>query len=98
MSVIRHWVATAPREYGDMPLAVARDEAHVERLRLDGWAVEGPFVPEQHRGTALGWRRERDEAREQLQGAVDENEKLRLQVSALENDGMELAAKLGEAE
>src|SRR3954454_21824865 len=35
---------------------------------------------------------------DQLQGAVDENEKLRLQVSALENDGMELAAKLGEAE
>jgi hypothetical protein len=27
-----------------------------------------------------------------------ENEKLRLQVAALENDGMELAAKLGEAE
>jgi hypothetical protein len=35
---------------------------------------------------------------EQLQEAVGENEKLRLQVSALENDGMELAAKLGEAE
>lgn len=33
-----------------MPLAVARDEAHAERLRLDGWAVEGPFVPEQHQG------------------------------------------------
>jgi hypothetical protein len=32
------------------------------------------------------------------QVAIDENEKLRLQVAALENDGMELAAKLGEAE
>jgi hypothetical protein len=31
-------------------------------------------------------------------GAVEENEKLRLQEAALENDGMELAAKLGEAE
>jgi hypothetical protein len=31
-------------------------------------------------------------------GAVAENEKLRLQVAALENDGMELAARLGEAE
>lgn len=31
-------------------------------------------------------------------GAVAENEKLRLQIAALENDGMELAAKLGEAE
>jgi hypothetical protein len=37
-------------------------------------------------------------AENQLRGAVAENEKLRLQVAALENDGMELAAKLGEAE
>jgi chromosome segregation ATPase len=36
--------------------------------------------------------------REQHRRAVAENEKLRLQVAALENDGMELAAKLGEAE
>jgi hypothetical protein len=36
--------------------------------------------------------------RHQLAGAVAENEKLRLQVAALENDGMELAARLGEAE
>jgi chromosome segregation ATPase len=35
---------------------------------------------------------------EQLAGAVAENEKLRLRVAALENDGMELAARLGEAE
>jgi hypothetical protein len=31
-------------------------------------------------------------AENQLRGAVAENEKLRLQVAALENDGMELAA------
>jgi hypothetical protein len=36
--------------------------------------------------------------RPQPRGAVAENEKLRLQVAALENDGMELAARLGEAE
>jgi chromosome segregation ATPase len=39
-----------------------------------------------------------DALAEQLREAVAENEKLRLQVAALENDGMELAAKLGEAE
>jgi chromosome segregation ATPase len=39
-----------------------------------------------------------DALAEQLREAVAENEKLRLQVAALENDGMELAAKLREAE
>jgi chromosome segregation ATPase len=39
-----------------------------------------------------------DALADQLRGAVAENEKLRLQVAALENDGMELAARLGEAD
>jgi hypothetical protein len=41
---------------------------------------------------------ERDTALTDRVRLVGEVERLRLQVSALENDGMELAAKLGEAE
>lgn len=47
---------------------------------------------------AEGTVRERDRALADRVRLVGEVERLRFQVAALENDGMELAAKLGEAE
>jgi 2-methylaconitate cis-trans-isomerase PrpF len=63
---------------------------------MDGaYDVSGPPIP---RGESVEVVEVVDVQATTTQGAVDENEMLRLQVSALENDGMELAAKLGEAE
>jgi nitrogen fixation protein FixH len=59
--------------------------------------AENENLRDELRDRGPGWL-EAQSVRQQLRRAVDENEKLRLQVAALENDGMELAAKLGEAE
>jgi hypothetical protein len=84
MSLLAHW--------RDIPLTDPRVEAVVDALIQESKSLTDS--PQTWRAAQIAVAALADHD----QGAVAENEKLRLQVAALENDGMELAARLGEAE